>query len=112
MPDRTVPAEFGQLVQRYGLEDTLAHPRLGPRARSLAALTACAIAGTEADLAACVTEASSNGVTEPEIAEVFLNLAVIAGLPVARQAFAVAQRTLARSSSGAGTGSGSGSGAG
>jgi len=104
MPDRTVPAEFGKLVERYGLEDILAHPRLDPRARSLIALTACAMAGTEADLAACVAEATSNGVTEPEIAEVFLNLAVIAGLPVARQAFAVAQRTLAGTGSGAGAG--------
>ena len=104
MPDRTVPAEFGKLVQRYGLEDTLAHPRLDPRDRSLIALTACAMAGTEADLAACLAEATSNGVTEPEIAEVFLNLAVIAGLPVARRAFAVAQRTLARTGSGGGAG--------
>ena len=46
--------------------------------------------------------ATSNGVTEPDITEVFLNLAVIAGLPVGRQAFAVAQRTLAGTASGAG----------
>jgi len=80
-----------------------------PRRRWLASTPAqCAppraMAGTEADLAACVAEATSNGVTEPEITEVFLNLAVIAGLPVARQAFAVAQRTLAGTGSGAGAG--------
>jgi alkylhydroperoxidase/carboxymuconolactone decarboxylase family protein YurZ len=51
-----------------------------------------------------VAEATSNGVTEPEITEVFLNLAVIAGLPVARQAFAVAQCTIAGTGSGAGAG--------
>jgi alkylhydroperoxidase/carboxymuconolactone decarboxylase family protein YurZ len=108
MPDGTVPAEFEKLVHRYGLEDTLAHPPLEPRDRSLVALTACAMAGTEAELAACVAEASSNGVTEPEMAEVFLNLAVLAGLPVARQAFAVAQRTLAWPGPGPGAGPGAG----
>lgn len=94
MPDRTVPAEFDKLIRRYGLEDVLAHPRLDAHDRSLVALTACAMTGTEAELADCVTEATGSGVTEPEIAEVFLNLAIVAGLPVARQAFAVAQRTL------------------
>jgi len=96
MPDWTVPAEFDKLVQRNGLEEALAHPRLDPHARSLVALTACALAGDESELAATITEAISNGVTEPEVVEVFLNLAIVAGLPAARQAFAAAQRTLTR----------------
>ncbi len=89
-----LPVQLDELVQRYGLADVAARPSLDRHARSLVALTACAMVGTETELADCITDATANGVTEPEIAEVFLNLAVVAGLPVARQAFAVAQQVL------------------
>src|SRR5580704_12136333 len=95
MAEGALSAQLEELVQRYGLADVLARPSLDQHARSLVALAACATIGTETELAACITDATANGVTEPELAEVFLDLAVVAGLPVARQAFAVAQRVLA-----------------
>jgi alkylhydroperoxidase/carboxymuconolactone decarboxylase family protein YurZ len=95
MAGGALSAQLEELVQRYGLADVLARPSLDPHARSLVALAACATIGTETELAACITDATANGVTEPELAEVFLDLGVVAGLPVARQAFAVAQRVLA-----------------
>ena len=95
MSGRALPAQLEELVQRYGLADVWAHPSLDLHAQSIVALTACAMVGTDEELADCITEATGNGVTESEIAEVFLNLAVVAGQPVARQAFTVAQRVLA-----------------
>lgn len=95
MAGGALSAQLEELVQRYGLADVLARPSLDQHALSLVALAACATIGTETELAACITDATANGVTEPELAEVFLNLAVVVGLPATRQAFAVAQRVLA-----------------
>jgi|SRR5271165_2261751 len=95
MSGRTLPAQLEGLVQQYGLAELRAHPGLDQHARSIVSLAACAVVGTDEELSACIAEAIDNGVTEPEIAEVFLHLAMVAGLPVARQAFTVAQRMLA-----------------
>jgi 4-carboxymuconolactone decarboxylase len=94
MSDRALPAQLEELVKRYRLADVWAHPSLDQRARSIVALATCAVVGTGKDLADCITEAIDNGVTKPEIAEVFLHIATLAGLPVARQAFTVAQQVL------------------
>jgi alkylhydroperoxidase/carboxymuconolactone decarboxylase family protein YurZ len=94
MSARALPDPFGDLVERYGLADVWEHPSLDPHAKSIVALTVCAVAGTDDELARCITDATNSGVTKPEIAEIFLQLAVLVGLPVARQAFTVAEQVL------------------
>jgi hypothetical protein len=52
--------------------------------------------GTDEELADRITDASANGVTRSEISEVFLHLAVLTGLPVARRGFTLAEQIFAR----------------
>ncbi len=95
MSGDALSAQLEELMHRYGLTNAGARPSLDQHARSLIALAACAMTGTDEELADRITDATVNGVTKPEISEVFLQLAVLAGLPVAQRGFTVAQQTFA-----------------
>jgi alkylhydroperoxidase/carboxymuconolactone decarboxylase family protein YurZ len=58
-------------------------------------LTALVVLRQEAELAMHLRAALRNGLTPDQIAEVFLHVAIYAGVPAARRGMAVAQQVLA-----------------
>ncbi len=71
---------------------------LSRRIRHLVTLAILAALGQEHELALHLRATRNTGVTEEEIREVFLQLAVYAGVPAANTAFAVARQALAATS--------------
>jgi 3-oxoadipate enol-lactonase/4-carboxymuconolactone decarboxylase len=90
-------APFQDFITRYAWGDVWARPGLGRRERSIATLAALVALGAEQEIALHVRGALNNGLTEAELAEVFLHTAVYAGLPRANRAFAIAREVLASS---------------
>ena len=72
-----------------------AREELDRRTRSCITLAVLATLGREHEIEMHVRAALRNGLTEREIAEVFLHTALYAGLPAANSALAIAQRVLA-----------------
>ena len=69
-------------------------PGLDRRTRSAVTLALLTALGREQELELHVQGALRNGLSEEEIAEVFIHTAVYAGVPAANAAFATAQRVL------------------
>lgn len=88
-------APFQDLITRYAWGDIWCRPGLTRAERSIITLTALATLRQEEELAMHVRAALRNGLTEAQICEVLLQVAVYAGVPAANRAFAVAQRVLA-----------------
>src|ERR1035437_1981072 len=72
-----------------------AGPALRRRERSIITITALAALRQEEGLALHLRAALRNGLTEAQIQEVLLQVAIYAGVPAANRAFAIAQRVLA-----------------
>jgi 4-carboxymuconolactone decarboxylase len=88
-------APFQDLITRYAWGEVWSRPGLTRAERSMITLTALAVLRQEEELAMHVRAAVRNGLTEEQIREVLLQVAVYAGVPAANRAFAVAQRVLA-----------------
>ncbi len=88
-------APFQDLITRYAWGEIWSRPGLSRAERSIITLTALAALRQEEELAMHVRAAVRNGLTEAQIQEVLLQVAVYAGVPAANQAFAIAQRVLA-----------------
>ena len=88
-------APFQDLISRYAWGEVWSRPGLSRAERSMITLTALAALGQEVELAMHVRAAVRNGLTEAQIREVLLQVAIYAGVPAANRAFAVAQRVLA-----------------
>lgn len=88
-------APFQDLITRYAWGEIWSRPGLSRAERSMITLTALAALRQEEELAMHVRAAVRNGLTEAQIREVLLQVAVYAGVPAANRAFAVAQRVLA-----------------
>ena len=91
-------AARGMRVRREVLSDEhvdQSRPGLTRQERSIITLTALATLRQEDELALHVRAAVRNGLTEAQIQEVLLQVAVYAGVPAANRAFAIAQRVLA-----------------
>jgi 4-carboxymuconolactone decarboxylase len=88
-------APFQDLITRYAWGEIWSRPGLSRAERSMITLTALAALRQEEELAMHVRAAVRNGLTEEQIAEVLLQLAIYAGVPAANRAFAVAQAVLA-----------------
>jgi 4-carboxymuconolactone decarboxylase len=91
-------APFQDLITRYAWGEIWSRPGLSRAERSIVTLTALATLGQEEELALHVRAAVRNGLTDAQIQEVLLQVAVYAGVPAANRAFAIAQRVLAESS--------------
>jgi 4-carboxymuconolactone decarboxylase len=91
-------APFQDLITRYAWGEIWSRPGLSRAERSIVTLTALATLRQEEELAMHVRAAVRNGLTEAQIQEVLLQVAVYAGVPAANRAFAIAQRVLAESS--------------
>ena len=87
-------ADFQDFVTRYAWGEIWARPGLDRKTRSCITLTALVALGRLDELELHVRAAVRNGLTEQEIAEVFLHSAVYCGVPAANSAFAVARRVL------------------
>ena len=88
-------APFQDMITRYAWGDVWSRPGLSRAERSIITLTALAVLRQEEELGMHVRAAVRNGLTEAQIAEVLLQVAVYAGVPAANRAFAVAQSVLA-----------------
>jgi 4-carboxymuconolactone decarboxylase len=85
---------FQEFITRHAWGGVWARDGLDRRTRSAITLAVLAALGREQELAVHVAGALRNGLSEAEIAEVFMHTAVYAGAPAGNAAFAVAQRVL------------------
>ena len=88
-------APFQDLITRYAWGEIWSRPGLSRAERSMITLTALAALRQEEELAMHVRAAVRNGLTQEQIAEVLLQVAIYAGVPAANRAFAVTQGVLA-----------------
>jgi 4-carboxymuconolactone decarboxylase len=89
-----VTADFQDLITRYAWGDVWSRPGLSRQTRSCITLAMLATLHQDDELAMHVRAAIRNGVTQEEIVEVLLQVAVYAGVPAANRAFGIAQRVL------------------
>jgi 4-carboxymuconolactone decarboxylase len=87
-------APFQEFATRTAWGDVWSRPGLDRRMRSAVTLAALVALRAENEVAMHVRAAIRNGLTPEEISEIFLQLAVYAGVPAANGAFAVGQRVL------------------
>ncbi len=87
--------DFQDFITRYAWGEVWSRPGLSRAERSMVTLTALVVLRQEAELAMHLRAALRNGLTQDQIAEVFLHAAIYAGVPVVNRAFAVAQQVLA-----------------
>ncbi len=95
-----VTAPFQDLITRYAWGEIWARPGLTRAERSIITLTALATLRQEEELAMHTRAALRNGLTQEQIGEVLLQVAVYAGVPAANRAFAVAERVFAEIAAG------------
>lgn len=88
-------ADFQELITQYAWGSVWTRPGLDRRSRSLITLTALVARGHHEELAMHVRAAKRNGLTDEEIAELFLQTAIYCGVPDANTAFRIAQGVLA-----------------
>jgi 3-oxoadipate enol-lactonase / 4-carboxymuconolactone decarboxylase len=88
-------SEFQDLITGYAWGSIWTRPGLDRRSRSMITLTALVARGHHDELAMHVRAARTNGLSNAEIAEVFLQSAIYCGVPDANTAFRIAQRVLA-----------------
>ncbi len=87
-------AEFRDLITRYAFGEVWANPRRAPRTRSAVMLGALTALGAEAELAVHVRGARHNGLTDDEIREILIQMAVYCGAAAASRAFGIAEQAL------------------
>jgi len=88
-------ADFQRFITETAWGTVWSRPGLDRRSRHLITLAVLATLGRHDELALYVRATVRTGVTEDELKEVFLQVAVYAGVPAARSAFATAKRVLA-----------------
>jgi 4-carboxymuconolactone decarboxylase len=99
--DRTIAgtdafnADFQELITRYAWGAIWSRPGLDRRTRSCITIAMLAAMGNEHELGLHIRAARRNGVSDDEIKEVLLQVAVYAGVPRANGAFAIAREALA-----------------
>lgn len=86
---------FQELALKYCWGEIWDRPGIDRKTRSIINLAMLSAMGRSNELAGHVRGALTNGVTEEEIREVFLQVCIYAGVPVAGEAFKVAKETIA-----------------
>lgn len=87
-------ADFQDFITRYAWGELWSRPGLERAQRSLVTLALLAGLGRHDELAMHVRAALRNGLTPEQIREVLLHVAVYAGVPAARGAFVIADKTI------------------
>jgi 4-carboxymuconolactone decarboxylase len=91
-------ADFQDFITRYAWGELWNRPGLSRPERSMITLAVLAALGRDEELALHVRAGVRNGLTPADIREVLLQVAVYAGVPAANRAFAIAAKTLEKSS--------------
>jgi 4-carboxymuconolactone decarboxylase len=87
-------ADFQRYITESAWGAVWSRPGLDVRTRSLLTIAILAALGREHELALHLRATRNTGVTQDEIAEAFLHVAVYAGVPAANSAFAIAKAEL------------------
>jgi 4-carboxymuconolactone decarboxylase len=90
----TLDADFQRFITETAWGSVWSRPGLDVRTRHLIALALLAALGHQDELAMHVRATQRTGVSEADLSELFLQVAVYAGVPSANAAFAVAKREL------------------
>ncbi len=89
--------QFQDLALRYCWGEIWDRPGLDRKTRSIVNLAMLSVMGRSGELAGHIRGALTNGVTEDEIREIFLQVCIYAGVPLAGEAFKVAKETIEES---------------
>jgi 4-carboxymuconolactone decarboxylase len=90
--------DFQRFLTESAWGSVWTRPGLDRRTRHLITLAMLAALGKEHELAMHIRSTENTGVTQEELKEVFMQVAIYAGLPSANTAFSVAKRVFAESS--------------
>jgi 4-carboxymuconolactone decarboxylase len=85
-------ADFQRYITETAWGSVWSRPGLDRKTRHLVTLAMLAALGREPELALHIRATRNTGVTQDELKEVFMQVAVYAGVPAANTAFAVAKR--------------------
>lgn len=88
-------ADFQRFLTETVWGEVWTRPGLERRTRHMLTLALLAALGREHELAAHIRATRNTGVTLDELKEIFLQVAIYAGVPAANSAFAIAKRVLA-----------------
>jgi 4-carboxymuconolactone decarboxylase len=88
-------ADFQRFITESAWGSVWTRPGLDRRTRHLITLAMLAALGKEHELAMHIRSTQNTGVTQEELKEVFMQVAIYAGVPSANTAFAVAKRVYA-----------------
>jgi 4-carboxymuconolactone decarboxylase len=88
-------ADFQRFITESAWGSVWTRPGLDLRSRHLITLAMLAVLGKEHELAMHIRSTRNTGVSQEEVKEVFLQVAIYAGVPSANTAFAVAKRVYA-----------------
>ena len=88
-------ADFQRFITESAWGSVWTRPGLDRRTRHLITLAMLAALGKEHELAMHIRSTQNTGVTQEELKEVFLQVAIYAGVPSANTAFSVAKRVYA-----------------
>jgi len=91
-------ADFQDFITRYAWGEVWTRPGLTRPERSMITMAVLAALGRDEELALHIRAAMRNGLSQEQIAEVLLHIAIYAGVPAANRAFAIAAQVLANSS--------------
>ena len=92
--------DFQRYITGAAWGDVWSRPGLDHRTRHLVTLGILAALGRDAELEMHIRATRNTGVTADDLKEVFLHVAVYAGVPAANSAFAAAKRVQAQSREG------------
>lgn len=87
-------SEFQDFITRVAWGDIWSRPGLDRKSRSIAVLTAMMALGHHNEFAMHVKAARRNGLSVAEISEVILQAGLYCGVPVANEAYKIAQKAL------------------
>jgi 4-carboxymuconolactone decarboxylase len=86
--------DFQDLLTRYAWGEVWGRPGLDKRTRSCVTIALLAALGHQEELALHLRGGLNNGLTNDEIKEVLLHVAIYAGIPAANTAFRLAREVL------------------
>jgi len=96
LANATIDAEFQRFITETAWGSVWSRPGIDVKTRHMITLALVAALGHHDELAMHVRATRRTGVTEADLSELFLQVAIYAGLPAANSAFAVAKRELRR----------------
>lgn len=91
-------ADFQDFITRYAWGEIWNRPILSRPERSMITIAILAALGRDEEVALHVRAGIRNGLTQVDIREVLLQVAIYAGVPAANRAFTVAADAMAKSS--------------